>query len=191
MAKTDAEKKRIQSELAQLPAIDKLLHEASRREVIPRFPRPLVAEQISKLLERVKTGVLQENLKVKDLLSDESFWPELEKALAEFMAPALKKVINATGVVIHTNLGRSPLPAVAVDQIAAVAGGYSNLEFDLETGTRSIRYVNVENLLCRLCGTEAAMVVNNNAGAVLLALSALAAGREVVVFRGELVEIGG
>ena len=191
MAKTDAEKKRLQSELAQLPAVDELLHEALRREFMPRFPRPLVAEQIRKSLSVIKDGVLCENLKVKDLLASEIFWPELERNLVEFLAPALKKVINASGVVIHTNLGRSPLPAAAVEQIAAVAAGYSNLEYDLDTGSRSIRYVNVEDLLCRLCGTEAAMVVNNNAGAVLLALSALAAGREVVVSRGELVEIGG
>ncbi|MCK5682411.1 L-seryl-tRNA(Sec) selenium transferase [bacterium] len=191
MAKKELEKNRLQSELSQLPAVDELLHEAVRREFIPRFPRPVVAEQIRELLAKVKTRVLQENLKVKDLLSDASFWPELERSLTMFLAPALKKVINATGVVIHTNLGRSPLPAEAVAQIAAVAGGYSNLEYDLKKGSRSIRYVNVEDLLCRLCGTEAAMVVNNNAGAVLLALSALAAEREVVVSRGELVEIGG
>ncbi len=191
MGKTDAEKKRIQSELEQLPAVDELLHEALRREFMPRFPRPLVAEHIRKLLETVKERVLRENFKIKDPFPDEDFWRELDEVLTEFLAPVLKKVINASGVVIHTNLGRSPLPAAAVEQIAAVAGGYSNLEYDLSTGSRSIRYVNVESLLCRLCGTEAAMVVNNNAGAVLLALSALAAGREVVVSRGELVEIGG
>ncbi|MCD6268633.1 MAG: L-seryl-tRNA(Sec) selenium transferase [Deltaproteobacteria bacterium] len=191
MVKTDTEKKRLQSELAQLPAVDELLHEALRREFMPRFPRPLVTEHIRKLLEVVKQRVLRENFKVKASFPDEGFWRELDEILTEFLAPALKKVINASGVVIHTNLGRSPLPAAAVEQIAAVAGGYSNLEYDLSTGSRSIRYVNVESLLCRLCGTEAAMVVNNNAGAVLLALSALAAGREVVVSRGELVEIGG
>ena len=191
MGKTDAEKKRLQSELEQLPAVDELLHEALRREFMPRFPSPLVAEHIRKLLETVKERVLRENFKIKDPFPDEDFWRELDEVLTEFLAPALKKVINASGVVIHTNLGRSPLPAAAVEQIAAVAGGYSNLEYDLDTGSRSIRYVNVESLLCRLCGTEAAMVVNNNAGAVLLALSALAAGREVVVSRGELVEIGG
>jgi len=191
MVKTDTEKKRLQSELAQLPAVDELLHEALRREFMPRFPRPLVTEYIRKLLEVMKQRVLRENFKVKASFPDEGFWRELDEILTEFLAPALKKVINASGVVIHTNLGRSPLPAAAVEQIVAVAGGYSNLEYDLSTGSRSIRYVNVESLLCRLCGTEAAMVVNNNAGAVLLALSALAAGREVVVSRGELVEIGG
>jgi L-seryl-tRNA(Ser) seleniumtransferase len=191
MATIDSGKKALQSELAQLPAVDELLHKALQREFIPRFPRPLVVEQIRNLLAQVKERVLQENQKVKDLLADATFWPELEQNLVEFLTPALKKVINASGVVIHTNLGRSPLPAAAVQQIAVVAAGYSNLEYDLETGSRSIRYVNVESLLCRLCGTEAAMVVNNNAGAVLLALSALAAGREVVVSRGELVEIGG
>ncbi len=191
MAKTDAEKKRIQSQLAQLPAVDELLHEAQKREFMLRFPRPLVAEQIRGRLDQIKQKVLRENLKVKDLFSHEDFWRVLDEALTELLTPALKKVINASGVVIHTNLGRSPLPSAAIEQIAAVAGGYSNLEYDLELGARSIRYVNVEALLCRLCGTEAAMVVNNNAGAVLLVLSALASGREVVVSRGELVEIGG
>ncbi len=183
--------KKLQSELAQLPAVDELLREGAKRGLIPRFPRPVVAGQIRELLAEVKAKVLLNERPVKAMLAEAVFWPRLEQKLIDFLAPALKKVINASGVVIHTNLGRSPLPAAAVRQIAAVAAGYSNLEYDLDRGARSIRYVNVEALLCRLCATEAAMVVNNNAGAVLLALSALAAGREVVVSRGELVEIGG
>jgi len=181
----------LQLRLAEMPAVDELLHEALRRGLLPRFPRTLVGELLRAQLKIIKERVIRENLSVSDVFAAEIFWSEIEHALEAFLAPSLKVVINATGVVIHTNLGRSPLSADAASQIAAVAGRYSNLEYDLETGSRSIRYVNVESLLCRLCGAEAAMVVNNNAGAVLLALSALADGREVVVSRGELVEIGG
>ena len=100
-------------------------------------------------------------------------------------------VINATGVIIHTNLGRAPLSYAARQAMAAVASGYSNLEYDLEAGERGSRYIHAEQLLCRLTGAEAALVVNNNAGAVFLILAALARGREVVISRGQLVEIGG
>jgi hypothetical protein len=111
MAKTDAEKKLLQSQLAQLPAVDELLHEALRREFMPRFPRPLVTEHIRKLLETLKQRVLREDLKVKDLLPDESFWQELDDGLTEFLAPALKKVINASGVVIPISaVHRCPQP---------------------------------------------------------------------------------
>ena len=189
--KPESQKSDLQLRLAELPAVDELLHEASRRGLLPRFPRVLVGELVRSQLKTIKERVVRDNLQVKELFSAETFWSAVEISLEGFLDPNLKPVINATGVVIHTNLGRSPLPVAAVDQIAAVTGRYSNLEYDLETGSRSIRYVNVEDLLCRLSGAEAAMVVNNNAGAVLLALSALAAGREVVVSRGELVEIGG
>lgn len=105
--------------------------------------------------------------------------------------PSLRKVINGSGVVVHTNLGRSPLPSAAEAALRDTAWGYSNLEFDLERGERGERYVHVENLICELTGAEAALVVNNNAAAVMLALSSLASGQEVLVSRGELVEIGG
>jgi L-seryl-tRNA(Ser) seleniumtransferase len=114
-----------------------------------------------------------------------------EQALAKALAPSLRAVINATGVVIHTNLGRAPLGARAVESISRIAGGYSNLEFDLDRGTRGHRTTHAAALLQRLTGAEAAAVVNNNAAAVLLTLTALAAGREVIISRGELVEIGG
>src|SRR3954466_8188753 len=104
---------------------------------------------------------------------------------------SLQPVINATGVVVHTNLGRAPLAAAAIDRIARIASGYASLEYDLARGARGRRDVHAEALLCRLTGAEAAVVVNNNAAATLLVLAALAAGREVIVSRGELVEIGG
>jgi len=105
--------------------------------------------------------------------------------------PSLERVINATGVIIHTNLGRAPLAPAAIARVVEVAGGYSSLEYDLARGTRGRRDVHAEALVCRLTGAEAAVVVNNNAAATMIVLAALAAGREVIVSRGELVEIGG
>jgi L-seryl-tRNA(Ser) seleniumtransferase len=110
--------------------------------------------------------------------------------LARNRAPSLRRVLNATGVLVHTNLGRAPLAPAAVARVVEVAGGYSNLEYDLERGERGSRQDHLAALLSRLTGAEAALVVNNNAAAVLLALAALAEGREVVVSRGELIEIG-
>jgi L-seryl-tRNA(Ser) seleniumtransferase len=115
----------------------------------------------------------------------------LVERAASTLAPSLRPVINATGVIIHTNLGRAPLSDDALAAMAAVGRGYSNLEFDLKEGERGSRFVHLETLLCRLTGAEAAIAVNNNASALLLALSALAQGRQVIVSRGQLVEVGG
>jgi L-seryl-tRNA(Ser) seleniumtransferase len=114
----------------------------------------------------------------------------LRERLLEARKPALRRVLNATGVILHTNLGRAPLPPSAAERVAELARGYSNLELDLERGTRGSRQDHVAGVLCRLTGAESALVVNNNAGSLLLALAALAEGREVVVSRGELIEIG-
>jgi L-seryl-tRNA(Ser) seleniumtransferase len=114
----------------------------------------------------------------------------LHAELASAREPRLRRVLNATGVIVHTNLGRAPLADTALERVAAVARGYSNLEYDLSTGARGSRQDHCVDILRRLTGAEAALVVNNNAGAVLLALAALAEGREVVVSRGELIEIG-
>ena len=111
--------------------------------------------------------------------------------LGDAFRPSLEPVINASGVILHTNLGRAPLASSAIDRVAAIARGYSSLEYDLGRGGRGTRDVHAEALLCRLTGAEAAVVVNNNAAATLIVLAALAAGREVIVSRGELVEIGG
>jgi L-seryl-tRNA(Ser) seleniumtransferase len=110
--------------------------------------------------------------------------------LAALAAPSLRPVVNATGVIVHTNLGRAPLSRSAIERVAAL-GGYTNLEYDLASGRRGRRDLHAERLLCRLTGAAAAVVVNNNAAATLISLAALAAGREVIISRGELVEIGG
>jgi len=143
-------------------AIREVLEEA-RRGIVAGMARPGIAALVDSVAERV----------------------------AASLRPTLCPVINATGVIIHTNLGRAPLSAEAREAMEAVARGYSNLEFDLEVGRRGSRYVHAEELLCRLTGAEAALVVNNNAGAVLLMLTALAKGKEVIISRGQLVEIGG
>jgi L-seryl-tRNA(Ser) seleniumtransferase len=128
-------------------------------------------------------------------LSQASVTERIEAATASGLRSAfersLKPVINATGVIVHTNLGRAPLGSAAIESVAAIARGYSTLEYDLDRGSRSRRDVHAEALLCRLTGAEAAVVVNNNAAATLILLAALAAGREAIVSRGELVEIGG
>jgi hypothetical protein len=113
------------------------------------------------------------------------------QSLERDAAPSLRRVINATGVILHTNLGRAPLAPAAAARVAALARGYTNLEYDLAHRPRGRRDVHAERLICRLTGAEAAVVVNNNAAATMIALAALAAGREVIVSRGELVEIGG
>ena len=125
------------------------------------------------------------------VLSDSERLDKVEARLRAALAPKLRRVINASGVILHTNLGRAPLSRAAVDAVAAAAGSYSNLELDVETGKRGERSTLVSGLLTTLFGCEAALVVNNNAAAVLLALTALCKGREVIVSRGQLVEIGG
>src|SRR6266536_2150026 len=114
----------------------------------------------------------------------------LRVELAAARRPRLRRVLNATGVIVHTNLGRAPLPEAALERLREIGCGYSNLEYDLEEGARGSRQDHVVAILRRLTGAEAALVVNNNAAAVLLALAALAEGREVLVSRGELIEIG-
>jgi L-seryl-tRNA(Ser) seleniumtransferase len=114
----------------------------------------------------------------------------LREELGTARRPRLRRVLNATGVIVHTNLGRAPLARAALERVADVAGGYSNLEYDLTSGTRGSRQEHPADILRRLTGAEAALVVNNNAAAVMLALAALAEGRDVLVSRGELIEIG-
>ena len=138
-------------------------------------------------LEAARAGVLEG----KDAPSADELAMGMQRAAEQRYLPSLRPVINATGVVLHTNLGRAPLCQAAMEAMQAVSAGYSNLEFDLETGTRGSRYSHLASALVALTGAEDALAVNNNAAAILLALSTLAAGKEVIVSRGEAVEIGG
>jgi L-seryl-tRNA(Ser) seleniumtransferase len=154
----------------------------------PRYGRGAVVDAL-----RTAAATVRARLAAGPAIEDVAGEVEREAAreLARAAAPSLRRVINATGVILHTNLGRAPLAEAAAARVAELARGYTNLEYDLAAGRRGRRDVHAERLLCRLTGAEAAVVVNNNAAATLLALAALAAGREVIVSRGELVEIGG
>ena len=169
-----------------LPSVDRLLAD-ERLRPLGEGERPVVTELARQALETARTAVAAgrpaptEDQLVESVLG-----------LAEVvLRPSLRLVINATGVIIHTNLGRAPLSEDAIAAMVAVSGGYSNLEFDLEAGERGSRFVHLEPLLRQLTGADAAMAVNNNASALLLALSSLAPDREVIVSRGQAVEIGG
>jgi len=170
-----------------LPSVDRLLASQSLQPVIARHGRSLVTDEARAALAAAR-GRAEVGERVPDLTE---LAADVERRASTLFRGTLFPVINATGVIIHTNLGRAPLSPAARHAMDLIATGYSNLEYDLEAGSRGSRYLHAETLLCRLTGAEAALVVNNNAGAVLLALAALAKGREVVVSRGQLVEIGG
>jgi len=183
-----------QAALRGIPPVNQILETPQARQLLERHERHLVVAAVGRALADLRTRVGGATDEEEVAQIDRS--PEGLAALAALhlkrqLEYRLRRVINATGVVLHTNMGRSPLAEEAVAAIQATAGRYSNLELNLETGERGSRYAHVERLLCELTGAEAAMVVNNNAAAVLLMLSALCAGREVVLSRGELVEIGG
>jgi L-seryl-tRNA(Ser) seleniumtransferase len=177
----------METNLRRLPSVDKLLGQDKIRELDQLFPREII------------TGLVREAVNACRLeISGGKAAPGLEeivenvrqRALA-LSRPSLRPLINATGVVLHTNLGRAPLSDEAASAMQTASLGYSNLEFDLAGGERGSRHAHVESLLCRLSGAEAALVVNNNASAVLLGLTALAKRKEVIVSRGQAVEIGG
>ena len=154
-------------------------------------PRALVRQAVTEFLDSRREAIRQGRVQDAGQLALSVLLPDLARNVAVAVRPHFRRVLNATGVVIHTNLGRSVLAEEAVAAVTEACRHYSNLEFDLDTGGRGSRYSHVEALLCRLTGAESALVVNNNAAAVLLVLDTLCKGREVVVSRGELVEIGG
>ena len=171
----------------QIPSVDRLLSDERLRALADEVSHDTVAALARERLEDVRLGVTDGVAPpTLDALVD-----DVCAIAAALLAPAPAPVINATGVVLHTNLGRAPLSDAASEAVARAAASYSDLELDLEEGARGSRQAHVSDILCRLTGAEAALVVNNNASAVLLALSAIAHGREVVVSRGEAVEIGG
>ncbi len=165
--------------LRDLPSVDELARDARLAGEPPALAVTAARSALTRAREEIRAGHDPGDL--------------VERALAELAtarAPALRRTLNATGVIIHTNLGRAPLPEAALERALEVGRGYSNLEYDLTAGGRGSRQDHVAGILQRLTGAEAALVVNNNAAAVLLALAALAEGREVLVSRGELIEIG-
>jgi L-seryl-tRNA(Ser) seleniumtransferase len=178
--------------LRQLPQVDELLRHPTLLPAVPPRLRVLAAAAVRRTLAEKRQWL--STCAAADLppeLDLESLLQELFQKIQAAGLASLRRVINATGVVIHTNLGRSPLAAAALAQIREVAAHYSTLEYDLARGERGSRHDHLEGLLQEVTGAEAALVLNNNAAAVLLALRALAQGREVIISRGQLVEIGG
>ena len=179
--------------LRKIPSVDKVLGYDDMKALLRSYSRGIVLKAIQKKLEKVRKSIfsaqdpIPENVQAEVNFTGE----EIEEEIQNFSNPHLEKVINATGVVLHTNLGRSILPEEAIENIKRFSGSYSNLEYDLEKGQRGYRYSHVDELLCEISGAEAAFIVNNNAGAVLLALNTLANGKGAIVSRGELIEIGG
>ncbi len=178
------------SRLRALPAVSELLGDDRVRSWCERSGKSDVAHALRTALEDARTAIV-DNGSAGNRFNTETILRAAAEHLANRTVPSLKRVINATGVVLHTGLGRAPLPRAALDAIVNGAAGYTNLEYDLETGRRGSRQSHVSALLCRLTGAEAATVVNNNAAAMLLIMRALCEDREVIVSRGQLVEIGG
>ena len=178
--------------LRSLPGVDRMLERLKTVSVFDSVPRSLQIAAIRAVVDTVRSEILESrNGLTQEAISESFLLERIQSRVRQLMSPNVKHLVNATGVIVHTNLGRSLLAAEALNNLMVIGGGYSNLEFNLETGKRGSRYSHVEDLLCEITGAESAMVVNNNAGAVLLCLDTLAKGRNVIVSRGELVEIGG
>ncbi|WP_027364194.1 L-seryl-tRNA(Sec) selenium transferase [Desulfotruncus alcoholivorax] len=182
--------------LKQIPAVDEILQRTEVKELQQKIPKILVLEAVREIAAEIRQDILMDRIQSLPENNPRQYLLDLITTSAADRAreknrPNLRRVINATGVVLHTNLGRAVLSERACQAIEQAASGYSNLELDLQTGKRGSRYAPVENLLTRLTGAESALVVNNNAAAVLLALSTMAKEKEVIVSRGQLVEIGG
>ncbi len=187
MARKSTDEGSKQSLLKELPAVQDLLREPAVADFVGRVPRALVVAAVQEEIDRARKAILASK-EPGDIRA------RIAKRLAREVKAGPQRVLNATGVIVHTNLGRAPLAPAAIDHVREVAAGYSTLEYDLDEGKRGSRQVHVERLLVEALGCEAALAVNNNAAAVMLVLAAIAqgkAGAEVVVSRGELVEIGG
>jgi L-seryl-tRNA(Ser) seleniumtransferase len=175
------------SDLRSLPSVDQLLQSPEVAELVALYGRPLTLQALRETLE----GVRQRYADTGAVPGQEALIDKARSRLETWVSPTLIPVINASGVVLHTNLGRAPLSSAALQAAREVSQGYSTLEYDLEEGQRGSRLVHAEKALCRLTGAEGALVVNNNAAAVLLILTALARDQGVVIARSQLVEIGG
>ena len=185
-------KEKKQNLLSNIPQVNQTLHHSKLQPFLEKFSHDLVLAAVQEETEKVRRAIL-----------DKQAVPETEQGMEKEIventmenirlkiAPSLQKAINGTGVILHTGLGRAPLTREAQENLAKIAEGYCTLEFDLESGKRGHRSSHVEELLCQLTGAEAACVVNNNAAAVFLALNTLSAGKEAIISRGQLIEIGG
>ncbi len=180
----------LQERLSQLPKVDVLLSASPTENLLNTYSRARVVDAIRTQLDSLREELLNGDGPAEGFV-EVAFFETLEEGLRAEAQPSLRRVINATGIVLHTNLGRAPLAERAIEAVVEVARGYSNLEYDLATGTRGSRHAHVERLLCKLTGAEAAVVVNNNAAAVMLTVNTLAKDAEVITSRGELIEIGG
>ncbi|MHB8708522.1 MAG: L-seryl-tRNA(Sec) selenium transferase [Desulfuromonadales bacterium] len=179
-----------QALLRQLPAIDRLLNTAPLADLAGSHAHAQLRAAAQLAVDELRQHLLSGEEPLPDC-SPEAVAQRAAQHLNSLETPSLRRVLNLTGTVLHTNLGRAPLAERALQAVVDVSRGYSTLEYDLAAGKRGERYVHIEELICRLTGAEAALAVNNNAGAVLLALSALAGGKSALVSRGELIEIGG
>jgi len=177
----------VDSEFRKIPGVDRVLADARLKPLVGAYPHDWLVKLVRQHLERERAAIATG----KKASSLSRIAAAVRNQVKEMEMPSLRPVVNATGVILHTNLGRAPLSREATAAMDTVARGYSNLEFNLESGTRGSRQVHVASLLCELTGAEAALVVNNNASAVLLGLTALAKRKEVIVSRGQAVEIGG
>ena len=181
-----------QKMVRKLPGVDHILELAKKESIFENIPQVLLVNSVRKTLETLRKRILSVDLKIQaESLEDSRIVEMVEAAVCHAMTPNLKNLVNATGVVVHTNLGRSLLAQDVVKNVVSISSRYSNLEYDLSAGKRGSRYSPVEGILCEISGAESAMVVNNNAGAVLLCIETIAKSKNVIVSRGELVEIGG
>jgi len=177
----------MQDQLRKVPSVDKLLRTEAVKALAEEYGHTVTVSALRGLLDDVRAAIASGG----PCPSMDELAARSAERIRERVRPTLRSVINATGVILHTNLGRAPLSEATLEAMESAGRSYSNLEYDLEVGERGSRYTHAELLLCQLTGAEAALVVNNNAGAVLLVLSALARGREVIISRGHLIEIGG
>lgn len=179
--------------LRALAAVDEVLREPAMEDLLARYPRTLVVDAVRAVIDRLRAEIVAGGDQAAEEAGDlapATLVPWVERLLDAAVTPSLRRVVNATGVVVHTNLGRASLPAAAVAAVVNAASGYTDLEYSLTRGERASRQDHVHDVLCSVTGAEDALVVNNNAAAVLLALAATARGGEVLVARGQLVEIG-
>lgn len=174
--------------LAALPSVDEILKSPEGERWLGRYPRRVVLQGIRDIVQSERDAILAKERRV---LEKTDLLAAMDSRITELCSCSLKNAINATGVVIHTNLGRSVLPDSVMKHVVDIASGYSNLEYDLEKGMRGKRYSHVQRIINEITGAESSVIVNNNAAAVFVSLTALAKGKEVIVSRGELVEIGG